>query len=187
MVPAALIDADGEAILEAALDMVDALEPLGDPTDDGEANIGVRLGATFGAAAMAGRTQLTIMLTPALESFGLWLEQLVAESTGKHGLGVIPVVGEPVASVCATPEHRLVVTVGDVDGIDALRASGAPLVELSLSRNFPTSAPTSCCGRSRWHSPARCWVSTPSTSPTSRPPRRRPERCSTPMLPRHRP
>ena len=132
MVPAALIDADGEAILEAALDMADALEPLGDESDDGDANVGVRLGAAFGAAAVAGRNQLTIVLTPALESFGLWLEQLVAESTGKHGLGIIPVVGEPVASVCATPERRLVVTIGEVDAIDDLRSCGAPLIELSL-------------------------------------------------------
>ena len=131
MVPAALIDADGDAILEAALDMADALEPLGDG-DDADGNIGLRLGAAFGAAARAGRDQLTIVLTPALESFGLWLEQLVAESTGKHGDGIIPIVGEPIPDVCATPDRRLLVTIGDVEGIAELRASGAPLIELSL-------------------------------------------------------
>lgn len=131
IVPAALIDADGDAILEAALDMADALEPLGDG-DDADGNVGVRLGAAFGAAALAGRDQLTIVLTPALESFGLWLEQLVAESTGKHGKGIIPVVGEPIADVCATADRRLIVTIGDVDGIADLRSSGAPLIELSL-------------------------------------------------------
>jgi len=129
MVPAALIDADGEAMLEAALDLADALEPI--PLDT-EANIGVRLGATFGAAALGGRDKLTIVVTPELETFGLWLEQLVAESTGKHGHGIIPVIGEDIATVCATSADRLIVTVGTVTGIDLLRASGAPLVELSL-------------------------------------------------------
>lgn len=129
MVPAALIDADGDAILEAALDMADALEP---DADDAETNVGLRLGAAFGAAARSGRDQLTIVLTPALESFGLWLEQLVAESTGKHGVGVIPVVGESVATICATTAKRLVVTVGDVEGIADLRSCDAPLIELSL-------------------------------------------------------
>ena len=129
MVPAALIDADGEAILEAALDLADAIEPLG---DEAELNAGLRLGATFGAAALAGRDKLTIVIEPRLETFGLWLEQLVAESTGKHGRGIIPIVGEELATICATASDRLIVTIGSVEGIDQLRSCGAPLVELSL-------------------------------------------------------
>jgi len=136
MVPAALIDADGEAILDAALDLADAVMPLGpddgDDAGDAESNVGLRLGAAFGAAAVAGRDQLTIVLPPAVESFGLWLEQLVAESTGKHGQGIIPIVGEPVADIVATPGRRLVVTVGDIAGVADLRASGIPMIELSL-------------------------------------------------------
>ena len=45
---------------------------------------------------------------------------------------IIPIVGEPIPDVCATPDRRLLVTIGDVEGIAELRASGAPLIELSL-------------------------------------------------------
>lgn len=135
IVPAALIDVDGEALLEAALDMADALVPIGDGADDpdGEAdNVGLRLGAVFGAAAAAGREQLTIVLAPQVETFGLWLEQLIAESTGKAGVGVVPVIGEELDVVCDQPERRVIVTVGEVEGADRLRSCGAPVVELSL-------------------------------------------------------
>jgi hypothetical protein len=51
----------------------------------------------MGAAARSGRDKLTLVLPPSLEPFGLWIEQLVAESTGKHGVGIVPVAGEPAA------------------------------------------------------------------------------------------
>lgn len=136
MVPAALIDADGEALIDAAFDMADGLEPVGDAAD----NVGLRLGAVFGAAAREGRTKLTILIQPELESFGLWLEQLVAESTGKHGVGIVPIVGEELSTICATSADRLIVTVGRVDGMDELRATGAPLVELSLEETTDVGA-----------------------------------------------
>jgi len=129
MVPAALIDCDGEAILDAARDMVDAMAPLG---DDGELNIGLQLGAVFGAAALQGRDKLTILIDDRVASFGLWLEQLVAESTGKHGRGLVPVVGESIDAVLADPEDRIVVTIGDVDGLDRVVAASIPRIELSL-------------------------------------------------------
>ena len=58
-------------------------------------NPGLALGALMGAGAQAGRDKLTLWVAPQLQSFGLWVEQLVAESTGKHGKGVVPVTGEP--------------------------------------------------------------------------------------------
>ncbi len=130
MVPAALIGLDGEAVFDAAADMADAIEPVAD--DEPADNVALRLGAAFGAAAGAGREQLTIMLAPAIDSFGLWLEQLVAESTGKQSVGIVPIVGELLDDILATPSRRLVVTVGEVDGISRLRESGIPLIELSL-------------------------------------------------------
>lgn len=133
MVPAALIDADGEALLDAALDMVDALVPVDDEADAD--NVGLRLAATFGAAVREGRDRLTILLEPGVATFASWLEQLIAESTGKAGTGIIPVVGEPVDLVADQPDGRLVVTVGDVVGVDRLRRCGAPLVELSLEEH----------------------------------------------------
>ena len=59
------------------------------------ANPGLALGAFMGAAALAGRDKLTLLVPEALDSFGLWVEQLVAESTGKEGKGVVPIAGEP--------------------------------------------------------------------------------------------
>ncbi len=58
-------------------------------------NPGVALGIALGAAASRGRDKVTILASPALASFGAWVEQLFAESTGKHGKGLIPVDGEP--------------------------------------------------------------------------------------------
>jgi hypothetical protein len=52
------------------------------------------LGLLLGAAATEGRDKLTLLLPPELESFGLWVEQLVAESTGKNGVGIVPIAGE---------------------------------------------------------------------------------------------
>ena len=129
MVPAALAGVDGEAILEAALDLADALDPS---DEDAEANLGLRLGGVFAGAALAGFDKLTILVEPSIASFGLWLEQLVAESTGKLGRGIVPIVGADVAEVLSTPAGRLVVTIGAVAGIGELRESGLPMVEMSF-------------------------------------------------------
>ena len=59
-------------------------------------NPGLALGAAMGEAALAGRDKLTILTSPRLAAFGDWAEQLVAESTGKAGRGIVPVVGEPI-------------------------------------------------------------------------------------------
>ena len=90
------------------------------------------LAALLGGAAMHGRELLTIALDPRIESFALWLEQLVAESSGKHGTGITPVVGEAIDVVAATPDRRIVVTIGEVAGIERLREMDVPLVELGL-------------------------------------------------------
>ena len=57
----------------------------------------------LGEAALAGRDKLTVLTSPRLASFGDWVEQLIAESTGKQGTGIVPVVGEPIADPSATP------------------------------------------------------------------------------------
>ncbi len=90
MVPAALMGLDIDGLLAGARAMETAcrLERTAD-------NPGLALGALMGAGALAGRDKLTLWLAPQLQSFGLWVEQLVAESTGKHGKGVVPVTGEP--------------------------------------------------------------------------------------------
>ena len=127
--PAALIDVDGLALLDAADDVADGLAPS---DDDADFNVGLRLAAAIGAAHQAGRDKLTILLDERVGSFGLWLEQLVAESLGKHGVGVVPVVGEPLDIALAHPDDRIFVVIGDVDGADDVVAAGHPTVLLTL-------------------------------------------------------
>lgn len=73
------------------------------------ANPGARLGAIMGSLARNGRDKLTLITSPALGSFGLWVEQLLAESLGKSGRGIIPVAGEPKLSLEKYSPDRLIV------------------------------------------------------------------------------
>jgi glucose-6-phosphate isomerase len=93
---------------------------------------GLRLGAILGAAAQAGRDKLTLVLPGEVATFGLWLEQLVAESTGKHGLGIIPIAGEVLGSPEVYGGDRLFVSLGPDPRLDALAAAGHPVVELGF-------------------------------------------------------
>jgi glucose-6-phosphate isomerase len=129
MVPAAVIDADGEAIGTSALDMADALEPLGDEDVD---NVGLQLGAAIAEAALAGRDKLTFYIDERIASFGSWVEQLIAESTGKAGKGIVPVVGESPEVASAHPEDRFVVVIGTPPSAEALAAIDAPRVSMPI-------------------------------------------------------
>jgi transaldolase/glucose-6-phosphate isomerase len=92
LVPAALMGLDVAAIVGWGLAMIAACEAgPGDVTT----SPGAGLGLAMGTAARAGRDKLTFLLPPELEAFGLWLEQLIAESTGKNGVGIVPIAGEP--------------------------------------------------------------------------------------------
>jgi hypothetical protein len=103
-------------------------------------NPGARLGAIIGECAKAGRDKLTIVADPKVESFGLWVEQLIAESTGKEGQGVVPVAGEPLAAPSHYGDDRLFVSiaVGRPDSeveskLKALEAAGHPVVYRTLN------------------------------------------------------
>jgi glucose-6-phosphate isomerase len=91
---------------------------------------GLRLGAIIGAAAQQGRDKLTLVLPPEVSAFGLWLEQLVAESTGKHGVGIVPIAGEQLGTPDVYGDDRLFVSLGSNPTLDALAAAGHPVVEL---------------------------------------------------------
>jgi glucose-6-phosphate isomerase len=101
---------------------------------------GVRLGAILGAAAKAGRDKLTLVLPDEIASFGLWLEQLVAESTGKHGTGIVPVAGEALGSADVYGDDRLFVSIGEHAGLDELAAAGHPVVELAYDGRYDLGA-----------------------------------------------
>jgi len=91
LVPASLMGLDAGALLDRADVMVRACAAAVPP----DANAGVALGVLLGTAAAQGRDKLTLVLAPQVQALGAWLEQLVAESTGKNGLGIVPVDGEP--------------------------------------------------------------------------------------------
>lgn len=106
LAPAALIGIDAASLLEAASDMAERCRgAAGD-------NPGAALGAAIGEAAIAGRDKLTVLSSDTIASFGTWLEQLIAESTGKEGKGIVPVEGEPSGPADVYGEDRLFAGVG---------------------------------------------------------------------------
>lgn len=108
LVPAALIGLPLEALLEHALD-----EAQASGSDVPVArNFGLKLGAALGELALAGRDKLTLVLGPELASLGDWIEQLVAESTGKDGKGIVPVTGEPLGAPDVYGQDRAFVAIG---------------------------------------------------------------------------
>ena len=129
MVPAALMGADVAAILNGAREMEAACR-----LSDVAANPGCVLGAFMAAAAEAGRDKLTLVLPESLASFGLWVEQLVAESTGKEGTGIVPITGGP-SDPLAADRALVVVSLGDtafrLSSLDSVR-SQACMIELSV-------------------------------------------------------
>jgi glucose-6-phosphate isomerase len=137
LVPASLIGLDLDALLASALAMAGACrEP------DPAANPGVSLGLAIGTLAKAGRDKLTFIADPAIESFGAWAEQLIAESTGKHGTGIIPIDREPLGAIESYGPDRIFVRLTLDDGeayaagdalADAAEAAGHPLIRIDLA------------------------------------------------------
>ncbi len=130
VVPGALLGYDVPRLLERASEAAVALGP----SVPAGTHAGLRLGAVLGASALAGRDKLTLVLPDEVAAFGVWLEQLVAESTGKQGTGLLPVAGEPLGPPGVYGEDRLFVAVGGADrhpGLDDLAAAGHPVVELA--------------------------------------------------------
>ncbi|GAB4330493.1 MAG: bifunctional transaldolase/phosoglucose isomerase [Dehalococcoidia bacterium] len=127
LVPAALVGADIRRLLWRANEMFDACraEPARNP--------GAWLGAVLGEAAIAGRDKLTLVLPGALAPLGPWLEQLIAESTGKDGKGILPVDGEPLGDATTYTGDRLFVAIGDHPALDPIARAGHPVVRLPFS------------------------------------------------------
>jgi hypothetical protein len=105
---------------------------------DGDNN-GARLGAILGELAKSKRDKVTLITSPEIASFGDWVEQLIAESTGKEGQGILPVVGEPVGKPEDYGDDRLFVHL-KIDGdhtydaeVEALENAGHPIVRMHLS------------------------------------------------------
>ena len=136
MVPAAVMGLDVLRFLRSTEQMVRACGPDG----MAENNPGVVLGAVLGVLGQRGRNKITFISSPRIGDLGAWLEQLLAESTGKNGKGLIPIDGEPVAGPAAYADDRLFVYLrfspdsdaGQDAAVDALERSGQPVVRISV-------------------------------------------------------
>jgi transaldolase/glucose-6-phosphate isomerase len=133
LVPAALVGADVRELLIRARAMAEAC------TGPASANPGLQLGAALGELALAGRDKVTFFATRNLVSFPDWIEQLIAESTGKIGRGIVPVVGERPGEPGAYGDDRFFagLFLGDDRALDqrlsALEAAGHPVARFRLS------------------------------------------------------
>jgi len=136
LVPAALIGVDLPTLLDRAVTSACNCEGCNCPV--GGDNLGARLGGILGELSLAGRDKLTLIASPAIGAFGDWVEQLIAESTGKDGRGIVPVMGEPTGSPVVYGKDRLFVYLhleGDdsLDGaVQDLETAGHPVVRLRL-------------------------------------------------------
>jgi transaldolase/glucose-6-phosphate isomerase len=128
LVPAALIGAPLHGVLDHAEEMAVASERTVPAAQSPSAT----LGALMGEAARAGRDKLTLALPEDIGSFGNWAEQLIAESTGKEGLGIVPIVGEPLAGPEAYGQDRVFVGFGEHPALGALEDAGNPVMRLAL-------------------------------------------------------
>jgi transaldolase/glucose-6-phosphate isomerase len=136
LVPAALVGADLDTLLDRAHEMLHACHYC----VAAEENPGAWLGAVIGEVALAGRDKLTLVLPPELAGLGDWLEQLIAESTGKEGTGILPVADEPLGSTGVYGDDRLFVAIGEHDGLGELESAGHPVARLPYKDAFQIGA-----------------------------------------------
>ena len=140
MVPAGVMGLDTKKFLDRAAEMVRACQPGANI----EENPGVVLGIVLGAAAKAGRDKVTIITSPGISDLGAWLEQLIAESTGKIGKGIIPVAGEHLGSPDVYGNDRVFAYVrleneADADQeakVSALEKAGQPVVRITMPDTY---------------------------------------------------
>jgi transaldolase/glucose-6-phosphate isomerase len=127
LVNAALVGVGLDSLLEGAVTMASACGP----TVPAEDNPGLALGATMGEAALAGMDKLTLVLPPDIASFGYWVEQLIAESTGKEGRGILPVEGEDLGPPDVYGDDRLFVVTGAAGReVEAMAEAGHAIVRI---------------------------------------------------------
>lgn len=135
-VPAAVAGIDIRTFVAHAITMVNCCGPDVPP----DQNPGVQLGLALGAAALSGRNKVTFFLSKQINAFGAWAEQLIAESTGKDGKGLIPIDGEPLAAPSIYGDDRFFIDIridGDRDDdhearLTALENAGHPVVRITM-------------------------------------------------------
>lgn len=127
LVPAALIGAPLHELLDRAEEMAAASAGMVPAAQ----SPGAMLGAAMGECAKAGRDKVTLFLPYEIATFGNWVEQLIAESTGKEDVGIVPIVGEPLGDPSVYGDDRVFVAIGEHEGLDALEALGHPVVRIA--------------------------------------------------------
>src|SRR6185436_6848900 len=140
MVPAAAMGLDVERLLDEAERMQAACAP-GVPAEE---NPGLVLGTILGIAASRGLDKLTLVASPGIHDLGAWLEQLIAESTGKLGKGIIPVDRERVGAPSSYGDDRLFAYLRLTErpdpaqdaAVDALVAAGKPVVRIEVATTY---------------------------------------------------
>ena len=144
LVPAALIGLD----LDRLIGRADRMREENAPAIPAHENPGAWLGAVMGVLSQQGRDKLTLVTSPSISSFGLWVEQLIAESTGKEGKGIVPVADEPLGAPNHYGDDRVFVYLR-LDGDDndesdryiaAIQGSGQPAVRLDLRDKYDIGA-----------------------------------------------
>jgi transaldolase / glucose-6-phosphate isomerase len=136
LVPAAAAGIEVRTLITHALAMVRSCGPDVPPHE----NPGVQLGLAIGLAGLEGRDKVTIFSSRKIADFGAWAEQLIAESTGKEGKGLIPIDGEPLGEPSAYGDDRFFIdlrTEGEDDAahdekLAALEKAGHPLVRIVM-------------------------------------------------------
>jgi transaldolase / glucose-6-phosphate isomerase len=140
MVPAAIMGLDLNKFLQRTNEMVQACKPEV-PADQ---NPGAVLGAILGTLGNLGRNKVTIITSPGIHDLGAWLEQLIAESTGKIGKGLVPVDREALGAPEVYGNDRVFIHLrladepdtAQVQKLDALRSAGHPVVEIELADTY---------------------------------------------------
>lgn len=139
--PSAIAGYDINLLLDRALGAMHA----NDRTVDPRKAPGVRFGAAIGGLAINGRDKLTIVTHPMVKAFGAWAEQLIAESTGKLGKGIVPIEGEPLGTPENYSDDRVFAYVGanlpdpqagTDEKLRALEAAGHPVIRLDMNDAF---------------------------------------------------
>jgi transaldolase/glucose-6-phosphate isomerase len=139
LVPAVLMGIDVRRLLSSAVKMAEACKP----EVPAGANPGLTLGSLLGESALLGRNKLTILSDSLFEPFGPWLEQLIAESSGKNGKGILPVVQEPPLDASRYGKDRLFVYIKS-DGkaakrVEEIKKAGQPVITLEVSDAYDLS------------------------------------------------
>ena len=143
LVPAALAGVDVSAVLERAAYAVSTCSDF----DSHHRNSGLWFGCALGELALHGRDKLTFIIDPPVDSFGVWAEQLIAESLGKDLKGILPIADEPIGEPEAYGRDRVFIHLRGADGthddaVAALQKAGQPVIRIQqegvadLGRNF---------------------------------------------------